>query len=197
MTMLLIRHAATDMAGTLCGQSDPPLNQQGRQQAEALAASLGHVRLDRLYTSNLKRAIETAATLARPDIPLIVSEGLGEIHYGEWEGCRWVDVCGTVSGITTYEESPNGAAPGGETFEAFRSRVLRAFQTVIRDGAGTNTALVTHMGVIRVIMNSLFPDHSSWNPNKGIEYCAVYRLNIVESALRNEAHCSIDRHCSA
>lgn len=178
MTMLLIRHATTDLAGTLCGQSDPPLNKQGREQARALAASLQDARLERLYASNLKRAIETAAPLARSEVPLIVRADLGEIHFGEWEGRCWQDVRDAAPEMQSYEESPNAGAPGGETFDAFRSRVLEAFENVVRDAAGRNSAIFTHQGVIGVILKTLFPNHPNWRPRQKIDYCAVYCLDI-------------------
>lgn len=178
MNILLIRHATTNLAGTLCGQCDPPLNKRGRQQARSLAASLRDAKLQRLYTSNLKRAVQTAAPLARPEVPLIVRADLGEINFGEWEGRRWQDVRDTAPDMQSYEESPHASAPGGETFIAFRSRALKAFENVVQDAAGQSSAIVTHHGVINVVMNSLFPDHPNWHPRHRIDYCAVYCLDI-------------------
>jgi broad specificity phosphatase PhoE len=179
MTMLLIRHAATDLAGRLCGgRSDPPLNRLGLQQAETLASSLRETKLERVYTSHLKRAIQTAVPVMRPETQWIMRSDLGEINYGEWEGRRWADITNGASEIRSYEESPNSAAPGGETFQAFQSRVLTAFEHVVHDTAGKSVAVFTHMGVIRAIMGSLFPHHPDWNPDAGIEHCAVYRLGI-------------------
>src|SRR5579884_885721 len=74
------------------------------------------------------------------------------------------------------ESSPEFSAPGGEAFSAFRSRVLRAFQEILTDSGGQDTAIVAHLGVIRVIMSELFPAHPLWNPQQRMDYCTVFHI---------------------
>ncbi len=89
-TLYLIRHAENDfmrqhkLAGWLPGIH---LNDRGRAQAEGLVPAFEGLRLQALYSSPLERAVETAAPLARAhDLAVHRRPGLGEIHYGRWQG---------------------------------------------------------------------------------------------------------------
>jgi 2,3-bisphosphoglycerate-dependent phosphoglycerate mutase len=72
---LLVRHAAPEPDGTM----DPGLGAEGRDQSEALARHLDGVPIDALYSSHLKRAVQTAEPLARVrGMALVQDEGLRE-----------------------------------------------------------------------------------------------------------------------
>lgn len=64
--LILIRHGETDwnVEGRYQGQADPPLNERGRAQAHELADELRSIELDVLYTSPLRRCVQTAQILA-------------------------------------------------------------------------------------------------------------------------------------
>lgn len=73
--IVLVRHALPQPDGTL----DPGLGDEGRAQAEMLVNHLGGVRIDAVYSSHLKRAVETAEPLARArGLELRIDEGLRE-----------------------------------------------------------------------------------------------------------------------
>jgi broad specificity phosphatase PhoE len=175
--LFLIRHAVTDMTGTLCGHSDPPLNAKGREQASLLASVLSGSNVLRLYTSDLRRAVETAQLLANPlNIPIVTRSDLREISFGEWEGRRWAEIPADGPDITAMESQPELSAPGGETFFSFRDRVRRAFKEIVAATGAESTAIVTHLGVMRVILSELSPVNCIWNPHDRIEPCAVYQI---------------------
>jgi broad specificity phosphatase PhoE len=179
MELLLIRHAATDMAGTLCGHSDPPLNAIGREQASALASLVNGLNLRRLYTSDLQRAVETAQPLAHLwNIPIVTRSDLREISFGQWEGRRWSEVTANGTDIRAMESLPELCAPGGETFSCFRERVRRALKEAVADSGGHSIAIVTHLGVMRVILSDLNSTSRAWNPHERIEPCSVYRILV-------------------
>jgi broad specificity phosphatase PhoE len=88
-TLWLVRHGQTDwnVEGRWQGQADPPLNTEGRAQAEALAARLNGIAFAALYASDLQRARETADVIARKiGRPVSLDARLREINQGEWEG---------------------------------------------------------------------------------------------------------------
>jgi alpha-ribazole phosphatase/probable phosphoglycerate mutase len=181
--LFLIRHATTDMAGTLCGQVDPSLNAIGREQARALAQWLQHRQVRRLYTSDLRRAVQTARPLAGLwDLPILKRPGLREISFGAWEGKRWSEIRTADPDITAMESSPKLGAPGGETFACFRARILFALKQTLAESEGHTSAIVTHLGVMRVILTELVPKNPNWDPRQRIEYCAVYQLRVSGSS---------------
>jgi alpha-ribazole phosphatase/probable phosphoglycerate mutase len=88
--ILFIRHAETDMAGTFCGHSNPPINARGRQQIQQLRSALGGEKIECIFTSDLERATSTAGTLADAfGVPCITKPNLREIYFGNWEGLTW------------------------------------------------------------------------------------------------------------
>ena len=178
--LFLIRHAVTDMAGSLCGQVDPPLNATGKEQANALAVSLKSWNIHRLYASDLRRALQTALPLAVLwDTAIKARSDLREISFGAWEGKRWSDVRADQPKLRAMESSPQLSAPGGESFPLFRDRILHALREIVADpGSSQAAAIVTHLGVIRLILSELRLAGRIWDPQQRIDYCAVYRIRI-------------------
>ena len=78
--VLFIRHAETEMAGRFCGHSDPELNAQGRMQLTSLAHLLAVEPIDIVYSSDLRRASNTArAITVGRNIPRVLRPALREI----------------------------------------------------------------------------------------------------------------------
>ena len=88
--IFLIRHGETDWNRThrFQGRIDVPLNQEGKNQARALAMILKDESLIAIYSSPLLRAMETARLIKEfhPSIPLLEEEGLNEMDLGEFDG---------------------------------------------------------------------------------------------------------------
>src|SRR5207237_4193984 len=88
LTLVLTRHGLTDRSipeQHLGQRMDVPLNEAGRQQAEALAMRVAGIRWDRIIASPLIRAAETASILAG-EMPVQPDARLMEMDYGQWEG---------------------------------------------------------------------------------------------------------------
>lgn len=177
--LILIRHASTDMSGSFCGQSDPPLNSIGMAQARALALLLGGWNVRRLYASDLRRAVQTAEPLSDLwNLPVAARRGFREISFGQWEGKRWSEIRAYQPDISKMELLPELCAPGGETFACFRQRVLSTLQQSVFETDRGLTAIVTHLGVIRVLVRELKPVDWVWSPQQRIEHCSVHRLRM-------------------
>src|SRR3954451_18850203 len=92
--MLLVRHGQSEWnaTGRWQGQADPPLSDQGRQQAIDAAARIGSV--DVVVSSGLMRALETARIIAdQVGVgPVVVEPDLRERHVGEWSGLTHVEI---------------------------------------------------------------------------------------------------------
>jgi len=178
--LTLIRHGITDMAGTLCGGSDPPLNQTGREQAALLALSLRDRNFRRLYTSDLRRAMQTAEVLGQPwGIDAVVVRQLRERHFGLWEGKSWSQIVAENPGIIRPEVPLAFSTPEGESFECFRRRVLVAFARIAADCNGEPAAVVTHLGVILLARTELqSPDEERSLPER-VGYGSVHSVTFT------------------
>ncbi len=149
--LTLIRHAATDLAGTFCGHSDPPLNAQGRAQLGELLQRLAPLRLDAVWTSDLERARSTAAALATHfAVPCFERPGLREIGFGAWEGLTWaqVEAADPAYSARWVEQYPQLCAPNGESPLHFEHRVLLELDRLLCRPF-ERIAVVTHAGVLR------------------------------------------------
>jgi ribonuclease H / adenosylcobalamin/alpha-ribazole phosphatase len=155
--LLLIRHLEPDRSvhGRAYGSLDAPLSALALEQAAKLAQALESVRLDAVYSSPLRRALETATPLAvhRKLVP-IVHEGFREIDFGEIEGSRYEEIEESSPGLfQSWMSDPTGVTfPGGESFAELRLRVLAAAEEIRERHRGSAVALVAHAGVTRTIV---------------------------------------------
>ena len=166
-TILLARHGETDWnrEGRWQGWADPPLNPTGRVQAAALAEQLAETPLDAVYSSDLRRALETAELLAEPhQLNVVTDPDLREIDIGAWSGLTRVEIA---------ERFPDGSRPGGETREQHSVRVLAAVERIARAHPGERVLVVAHGGCLRALQRHLDDDISHPIPN-----CSVYELHF-------------------
>jgi broad specificity phosphatase PhoE len=180
--MIFIRHAETNLYGRFCGHTDPPVNLRGKEQVRSLRLALADSSMDRVVSSDLQRATQTAAELAEAwNLSLITCPTLREISFGDWEALSWDEIEARDAAVAKHwlESFPQSAAPGGERFDAFRERVLGAVRSIEMEAQGERVAVVTHGGVMRVVLQDLMgvPSDRAWQMTK--PYCSVftYRSN--------------------
>ena len=178
MSLLFIRHAETALAGTFCGHTDPPVNLRGLEQIEALLSSLHDSTFSTIYTSDLRRAHTTAAALATAhSVPLVTRPALREIDFGRWEGLKWsqIEALDQPAAQTWLDRYPDLPAPGGEPFPTFQSRIL-AEVAALQQLTGPNlAAVVTHAGVLRVVLQSLCNIDQALAHTITKPYCCFFR----------------------
>jgi probable phosphoglycerate mutase len=157
-TFYVIRHGETDwnLNGRWQGHADVPLNEVGRAQARRLAERLRHSgpRFDAIYSSDLLRAWETAATIAAAlDIAPRPVTALREIDVGSWSGRTNVDIMSSDADayqrIRSGEDLPRG---DGERFLDLYTRVVAAAERLAGEHPGATLALVTHGGSVRALL---------------------------------------------
>lgn len=129
MKLYLVRHGETDWnkMGRLQGRSDVPLNESGRADAVRTGKALAEVGFDRIYSSPLQRAVETAYLIrGERDIPLVTDDRLMEMAFGSYEGNTFRDSRDPVmiDMMTRFFKAPETycAPEGGEEFEQVSAR---------------------------------------------------------------------------
>jgi glucosyl-3-phosphoglycerate phosphatase len=142
--ILLVRHGEStyNAEARLQGQADPPLSDRGRREATALAGALNGLAPDRVISSDLIRARETAALLGHPDAA--TDARLREIDVGEWQGRPLSDF---PSGSETSWRGGPLTPPGGESWAEMVVRVGGAVDELI--AAGGEWLVIAHGGVVR------------------------------------------------
>lgn len=154
MRLLLARHGETDYnrQWRYQGRTDLELSQVGQRQVERLRRRLSRESIDVIYTSNLKRAAETAGTIARGrDLRVVPRENLAEIDFGRFEGMTYDEI---VESYPDWQPSDyNFTAYGGESLEQLSQRI-RAFAKELRSDNPTDTdiLIIAHSGSLRVLL---------------------------------------------
>lgn len=150
-TLLLARHGETDWNRDhrWQGHTGPPLNEKGRRQAQALAASVADI--DAIYSSDTQRARDTAEIVAAHlGATVETDERLREVNFGEWEGLTREEIDRRYAGAFTRWEACERPLPAGvEADEAMAERVLRALHEIADAHAEDRILVVTSGGPIR------------------------------------------------
>lgn len=148
MEIWLIRHGETDWNanGRVQGWTDIPLNRVGQAQAEQLAKSLEGIPFQHIYSSDLSRASETAAWIAKKTgTTHTTTEALREQFFGQAEG---------LSRAEKDLRFPD-FAPDQETPEMLERRVRQFIEEVVSAHQAGRVILATHGGVIRAALGWL------------------------------------------
>jgi broad specificity phosphatase PhoE len=163
--LLLIRHGQStwNREHRIQGQLDPPLSEEGRGQAERLGRRLAGRRFAGFYSSDLKRAFETAQAIGeatglqperRPD--------LREIFLGEWEGLRTEELAQRFPDAwARWTERPDwDLVEGGEGATLFETRAAAALDRILEQHSYGDVLVVTHGGLIQVALHRVFGSSS-------------------------------------
>ena len=156
----LIRHGATQLSAEdrFAGATDVDLSDEGRKQAQALAVRLADDRITAVYCSPMRRTVETASIVARPqNLKPITRDGLREIHHGRWESMRRGEVEAQFpEEYAAWEEDPFTYAPlGGESGLSVMARALPVIREIVAQHRDENVAGVSHKATIRLLLSSL------------------------------------------
>ena len=154
--LLLVRHGQTDWnsQGRFMGHSDISLNEIGRRQAADLAQRLAGQAIDLIFTSDLQRALETAAIIGRRVGAEIQADSrLREMHFGLIEGLTFDQAQArypeTVAGWLEDRDKP---PQGGEPYAAFSRRVASFLEMLPAAYPDETILVVSHGGPIREML---------------------------------------------
>ena len=182
----MIRHGQTDMniQRRLQGRMDTPLNDAGRAQAEAAARWLKGrgVRFDRVISSPLRRAVDTARILAGEDIPLRTDERLMEIDCGPWEGADLRDPAPELDAFFS-NIFLHPAPEGMESLEHVTERLGEFLRGLSTEISPEETVLVsTHAIALKGALTCLdpLPDGGWWN--YPVHNCCGYAFTFENGA---------------
>ena len=155
MRLYLVRHGQTDwnVQKRAQGHTDRPLDETGLQQAKLVGKAFLDLPVQRILTSDLLRAKQTADEVARRvKLPVEVTPDLRERGFGEWEGQNFAEIAirfgfeADFKGVTRNEVTP----PGGESFVSVWERL----ESVVEDvrNLDEDTVIVAHGGTCSLLM---------------------------------------------
>ena len=155
-----MRHGETELQSSVryWGKTDVALGEVGIHQAEQLRDRLAMERLDAVYSSELKRAADTANIIAaRHNLKVITCPELSEIDFGRLEGLEFNEIHQQFPEIERMwmTRDPALVYPDGESLTGFEERVF-GFKTRLQNHRAEETILVVaHAGVVRTLICQL------------------------------------------
>ncbi len=187
--IVLVRHGETDWnrENRFQGHADPPLNDLGRSQALVLAGHLASEPFAAAYTSPLRRAVETAAILARElGLDPIETASLKEVDVGSWSGLTRDEVEARFpTGYERWLEYGHGW-DDGESYDELGARVSSELLRIGELHRGQRVLAVTHGGPIRsaLAVADRVPFEEARRSIHVIGNCAVVELEVHAGSLR-------------
>jgi len=159
--ILLIRHGQTDwnVEGRWQGHLDQPLNATGMEQALALAEYLRGRPLNAVYSSDLLRARVTAEQIAETHgLPVQTDPRWREQDLGVFQGLTTSEISGKYPEEMRQlrENYLDFAPPEAETRRIMQERAFAAYSDILAHETGTEVAVVSHGGTIRVLLYKFF-----------------------------------------
>lgn len=187
--LYIVRHGQTakNKAMLLQGRSDQPLNEVGREQARRIAGLLREMGIvfDRVYSSPLIRAVETAEIIAGcggsgSDRALVsTDERLIEMDYGPYEGMDLTDPAPEV--IAFFKDFAGTPAPDGmEQLPEVVARTGGFADEIIDEARSGNVLIATHAIAMKGILEYLTPDSNGSYWSKYIGNCEVYAVDVTD-----------------
>ncbi|BFT64826.1 alpha-ribazole phosphatase family protein [Pseudomonas moorei] len=185
----LLRHGETELGGGLRGSLDDALTEKGWQQMREAVLAQGP--WDRLVSSPLQRCARFAEELAgRLGLPVELQADLQELHFGAWEGQSAAALMETdADSLGLFWADPYAfTPPQGEPVAAFAARVLAAVARLHATYAGERVLLVSHGGVMRLLLAQArgLPREQLLNVEVG--HGALFSLSVESGGLLREVH---------
>ena len=159
---VIIRHGYSlgNKEKRFTGQLDVPLDEVGYAQANATAKYVvENFKIDKIYSSDLRRAYDTAKPIAEAlGLPINVEKSLREADVGIWEGRLISEVEKEFpERFAFYKTSPGlSHFEGGESYASLSARACATFERSAAENDGKTIAVTTHGGVIRTLF-------AAWN----------------------------------
>ena len=180
MICYLVRHGKDDET-VRGGWSAQPLTEEGIEQAQQLAVQSASLPIGKLYSSDLRRAMETAKLLANKlQLTVIPLPQFREVNNGDLAGMKndmaLVNYPGLFWNQLEWEEN----YPGGESPKEFYERIAIAWNDFSEEilSQNNNVMLVTHTGVIHVILSIIEGRvYSNKEKQRKISYAEVIELS--------------------
>jgi broad specificity phosphatase PhoE len=149
MDLVLVRHAETEWnrVGRCQGFSDVELNKNGLEQTKELAKSLMDEPISAVYSSDLRRALDTAKAIADyHKLAVEVDPDLREMNQGDLEGLTFVEIRERYASLLSrWADNPEAVRlPGGESLKELQERAWRAIERIFIRHQNQTVVAVSH-----------------------------------------------------
>jgi broad specificity phosphatase PhoE len=166
--LYLVRHAHTKDEGKVHGWMNMPLDKKGKQEAKELGSHFRGTKIDKVYTSDMSRAYDTAHEISKQtDAPITTKFDLRSWNLGEHQGTDGDKTRSTIQ--DSMSKTPNTKVKGGESFNNFKARCLNMARKLLEEAKQKKVVAVTHTRAIKLInawIKAGCPDDNSFDENE-------------------------------
>lgn len=194
----IIRHGITaaNDKGMYIGTTDYSLSPKGEAELAAKLDEFDYPTVHRVYTSPLKRCIETAEIIF-PETETVIVDGLRELDFGDFEGKTVDELIGREDYKAWLRGGKDSRPPNGESLEEMTARVFSALHTIIMDmmqSGLTHCAIVTHGGIIsNMLMGFGLPKYEAKvlnaEPGEGFDLMVTAQMWLNSQAFEILGYC--------
>ena len=155
VTFILERHGQSDgnRLKLFTGHTDVKLTELGEKQVECAAQYITKAyKIDKIYSSDLTRALQTAQCVAdKAGLEIIKSKNLREIYAGKWEGTSFETITRDYADDWKlwYDDVGNSRCTGGESVKELGERFIGELAAIAEENDGKTILIATHATPIR------------------------------------------------
>jgi len=188
-TVFLVRHGQTEpnITGYYVGRSNEDMNELGYAQVRNLSPRLAKLPIASIYSSPLRRTMNTARLLAEPHkLEPVVLDDLIEIYLGDWQGRHRDEISQKWPDIWQQSriDPTDVTIPNGESFQQVTGRAVRAFNRMVTENAGQQALAVTHDVVIRVLAAHVLGTSNSIYRHMEINNASLTIIRVEDDRIR-------------
>ena len=183
-TLLVARHGETDwnLERRWQGHAESDLSAKGRAQAQALGEQLRERGIAAIYSSDLRRARDTAGIVGGElGLPVRVEQALREVDVGEWSGLTTDEIEARYPEGVARRRSGGTGWEQGESVDAMSARIAAALIELAVAHDGETVLVVTHGGPIREVRRAAGLTAEGWHH---VGNCEVDELEVREGQIR-------------
>ena len=156
----VVRHAEAEgnLFRRIHGHYNGSLTLLGLRQLDALEARFAGIHIDKVYSSDLARAVMTSTAVTRSrGIKPVPVPSLREIYMGDWEDLEWggAEARSKEQFDFFHADPARWRVPGAETFLAAQDRMLNSLLDLAHNNDGRVIALFSHAAAIRALASKL------------------------------------------
>lgn len=184
MELILVRHGLPLRREVVEGPADPELSPEGREQAERLADYLSSEEVAAIYSSPMKRAVQTAEPLAsKTKLPIVIVDDVAEYDRMSNEYIPIEEL--RAANDERWQKLVAGEwQSDSDTLESFRHRVISSLENLISQHASQRIVVTCHGGVINQYLAHILgitTERGFFYP----QYTSIHRVVASQNGLRS------------
>ncbi|WP_024870845.1 alpha-ribazole phosphatase family protein [Tolumonas lignilytica] len=181
----LLRHGSVAGDAGLYGHNDIALSEVGWQQMQQSVNV--DLQYQQIFSSPLQRCQLFAQDYSqRHSIHLTIAPELKEMNFGSWDGLSFEQLQHCWADLEQFWKKPAEITPpNGESLMHFKNRITQQWEALLQQCKGSQTLVVTHAGVIRMILAQLLCvdwKSADYYQHMRIDYGSITRIQVLYTA---------------